>query len=122
MTVLSHGFNLLQFVFTGSLRVLSSELQLPVVSVVSYWPSRSSRYLSESKRLKDENDMFVEKRDGDQSISEDVLKKGHDVKGAVRPHRHYGSQSFHLRSGKAGRPLRNDQQDLLPSRLRWGIS
>jgi hypothetical protein len=61
VTVLSQlCFNLLQLVFTGSLRVLSSELQLPVVSVVFVLAVLLlSRYLSESKRLKDENDMFV---------------------------------------------------------------
>lgn len=61
VTILSQiVFNLLQLVFTKSLMVMNSQVSIPVLSVVFVLAVLLiARYLAESKRLKDENDMFV---------------------------------------------------------------
>lgn len=61
VTILSQiFFNSLQLLFSARLMVMNSQIQLPVLSVLFVLAVLLlSRYLAESKRLKDENDMFV---------------------------------------------------------------
>lgn len=54
------GFNLLQLVFMKSLRVLSSTVQIPVLSVAFLLATLLlAQYIRENKQLKDDNDMFI---------------------------------------------------------------
>ncbi len=61
VTILTQiAFNLLQLLFAKYLNVLNSQIQLPVLSVVFVLVILLiSRFLAESKQLKDENDMYI---------------------------------------------------------------
>ena len=60
-TVLSNtGFNLLQLLFGKSLMVLSSSVQIPLLSIIFVLAALLlTRFVAENKRLKDDNDMFI---------------------------------------------------------------
>jgi hypothetical protein len=54
------AFNLLQLLFAGDLHVMNSRVNIPVLSVLFVLAVLLlSRYLAESKKLKDDNDMFI---------------------------------------------------------------
>lgn len=54
------GFNLMQLLFAGSLRVLNATVQLPVLSILFVLTALLlSRLVSENKQLKDDNDGFI---------------------------------------------------------------
>lgn len=60
-TVLSNmGFNLLQLLFARSLLVISGSLEIPVFSIVFVLSTLLlTRFITENKQLKDDNDLFV---------------------------------------------------------------
>ena len=60
-TVLANiGFNLMQFIFAKSIAIIYSTVQIPIFSIAFALAALLlSRFVTENKQLKDENDMFI---------------------------------------------------------------
>lgn len=60
MTVANIAFNLLQLLFARSLMIINSSLQIPVFSILFVLAALLlTRFITENKQLKDENDQFI---------------------------------------------------------------